>query len=256
MARTYKKIILKTPEEIAIIRENGRIIAQIFDLFRKEIKPGLSTLDLDKIAEQIIHSHEATPSFKGYDGFPASICSSLNDMVIHGIPSSKDILKEGDILGVDVGVFKNGFHADSAFTFQIGKVSPDVERLCKVNKEALARGIAQARIGRTIFDIANAIESYVTLEKMGNVKDFVGHGVGRELHEAPQIPNYRQPGLSHIKLKEGMVLAIEPMLALGSGEVFIKSDGWGVLTKDHTPAAHFEHTIAITLTGPRILTDL
>lgn len=251
-----KKIILKTPEEISIIRENGKIIAQLFDVFRQTIQPGLSTLDLDKIAEEFIRSHEAIPSFKGYDGFPASICTSLNTMVIHGIPSNKVLLKEGDLLGIDIGVYKNSFHADSAFTFQIGEVSSQAKKLCRVNKEALAKAITQAYVGKTLFDIANAIESYVTFEKLGNVKDFVGHGVGRELHEAPQVPHYRQPGLSKIKLKEGMVIAIEPMLCLGSGEVFVEKDGWGVTTKDHTLASHFEHTIAITSKGPFILTDL
>lgn len=251
------KIILKTDEEIEIIRQNGKVIASLFEHFKAIIKPGISTFKLDSIAYEWINDHQATPSFKGYGGFPASICTSLNEVVIHGIPSKIEVLKEGDILGIDVGVYKNGFHSDSAFTFMVGEVNTEVQQLIKTTKQALALGISAAKYGRTLFDIAKAIQQHVNENNFGIVKNFVGHGIGKNLHEPPQVPNYVQSGLSKIRLQKGMVIAIEPMVTINpSGIVYTGSDDWSVYTQDHSFSAHFEHTIAITTDGPVILTSL
>lgn len=250
------KIFLKNEDQIQIMRENGRIIAEIFQKISETIQAGMSTYDLDKITEEYIISKGGIPSFKGYDGFPGSICSSVNEQVIHGIPSKEAVLEEGDIIGIDIGVYKDGFHADSARTFKVGKVDSEKEKLCEVTALALKYGIASARKGKSLFDISNAIQTCTEDAGFSIVREFVGHGVGKDLHEAPQIPNYRQKGLSKIKLRAGMTLAIEPMVNAGTKDIIIKKDGWTICTADGKPSAHFEHSIAITEKGPIILTTL
>ncbi len=250
------KIPIKNEIEIGYMRQNGMVLAELFQKIKEIIKPGISTMDLDKISEEFIKSKGGMPSFKGYEGFPGSICSSINDVVIHGIPNKNDIINNGDIVSIDIGFFKNGFHSDSCFTYKIGTIDPLKEKLCEVTKEALKLGISNARIGKSIFDIANAIQTHVESHGFSIVREFVGHGIGKKLHEAPQIPNYRKMGLAKIKLKPGMTLAIEPMVNAGSKDIIIKDDEWTICTADGSPSAHYEHTIAITKKGPMILTTV
>ena len=250
------KIQLKTKAEIEYMRQNGRIIAEIFEKFKEIIKPGISTLELDKIAEEYIVSKGGIPSFKGYQGYPASICTSINEVIIHGIPREDQILAEGDIIGIDIGVYKNNLHADSAFTFRVGEIDEIKTKLCDTTMKALKLGLATARSGKTIFDIANMIQNCVEAEGFSVVREFVGHGVGRTLHEPPQIPNYRKRDLSKIKLKPGMTLAIEPMVNAGMKDIIEGDDKWTISTADGKPSAHYEHTVAITDRGPVILTAL
>lgn len=254
MAR--EKIHLKNQQELNIMRENGRVLAQLFEKYKEILTPGMTTYDLDRIAEEFMLSKGGKPSFKGYQGFPGSICSSVNQVIIHGIPDEKTVLQEGDIIGIDLGFYKDGFHVDTAFTFLVGKVDALKEKLCQTTKEALKLGILSTRIGKSLFDISNAIQTKVESEGFSVVREFVGHGVGKNLHEAPQIPNYRKNGLSKIKLKEGMTLAIEPMVNAGAADIVIKSDGWTICTADGKPSAHYEHTVAVTKKGPLILTAL
>lgn len=254
MAR--ERIYFKNQQELEIMRNNGRVLAELFERYKEIIAPGMSTYDLDRIAEEFMRSKGGVPSFKGYDGFPGSICASVNQVVIHGIPDEKTVLQEGDIIGIDLGFYKNGFHVDTAFTFQIGAVDALKEKLCRVTKEALKAGILSARVGKSLFDISNAVQTVVEAEGFSVVREFVGHGVGKDLHEAPQIPNYRKNGLSKIKLKPGMTLAIEPMVNAGTADIIVKSDGWTICTADGKPSAHYEHTVAVTEKGPVILTAL
>ncbi|PKL15205.1 MAG: type I methionyl aminopeptidase [Spirochaetae bacterium HGW-Spirochaetae-6] len=254
MAR--EKIRYKNKLELEYMRQNGRVLAELFEKIKTIIAPGISTLDLDRIAEEFILAKNGIPSFKGYEGFPASICASINQVIIHGIPSKNDILKEGDIIGVDVGMFRNNLHADTAYTFKIGKIDEKKEILCRVTQEALQLGIAAAHNGRTLFDISNAIQTHVEKHGFSVVREFVGHGVGNDLHEPPQIPNYRKNGLSKIKLRPGMTLAIEPMVNAGCQDIVVRDDQWTICTADGAPSAHYEHTIAVTENGPLILTAL
>lgn len=247
-------ITLKSNREIAIMKEAGNIVATVFEKIEKAIAPGVSTYELDLIAEEVIRSFGATPSFKGYGGFPGSICASINEVVIHGIPSSKEILKDGDIISVDVGAFYKGYHADSAKTFAVGNISESRRQLLKVTEESLYEGLKFAKPNNYLSDISHAIEQYVTSRGYGVVKDFTGHGVGQKLHEDPMIPNYGPSGRGPI-LKPGMTLAIEPMVVIGSGDVKILGDNWTTITIDKTDSAHFEHTIAITDEGYIILTN-
>jgi len=210
----------------------------------KFLKPGITTLSIDTMAEQFIRDNGGIPSFKNYHGFPYSLCISVNEVVVHGFPGKYE-LKDGDIISVDCGFYKNGYHGDSAYTFAIGNVKPEVLQLLKVTKESVFRGVAQAKEHNRIGDIAYAVENYTSKEhRYGVVKELVGHGVGKELHEDPQVPNYGKRGDGK-KLKEGMVLAIEPMINLGTREVYTLDDGWTVVTKDKKPSAHFEHTTAV-----------
>jgi len=220
---------------------------------RREVRAGVTTSELDRLAEEFIRSQGGRPSFKGYRGFPASICSSVNDQVVHGIPGPRE-LKDGDIVGIDVGVELEGYHGDAAWTFPVGEVSDEAKRLLQVTREALAMGIAQARPGGRIGDISHAVQSHVEAAGFSVVRELVGHGIGREMHEEPQVPNYGPPGRGP-RLMVGQVLAIEPMVNIGGAEVVTGSDGWTIATRDGSLSAHFEHTVAVGATGPVILSD-
>ena len=237
------------------MRKANSIVARILDEMARMIKPGLSTMELDRYAEARCKELNVTPAFKGYHGFPASVCVSINDEVVHGIPSSKRILKTGDIVGLDFGIQCEGWYGDSARTIAVGTVSPAVKKLLDVTREGLYRGIEQAREGNRVFDIGHAIQNYVEGFGYSVVREFVGHGIGRDLHEEPQVPNYGPEGKGMV-LKAGMVLAIEPMVNAGSHEVKVLGDGWTAVTVDHSLYAHFEHTIAITPRGPEVLTEI
>ncbi len=247
-------ITIKNVEEIAVMRRAGRIVAEVFELMREKIRPGITTGELDMLAERLICKRGAVPLFKGYGGFPATLCLSVNDEVIHGIPG-KRVLQEGDIISVDVGAKIDGFCGDAARTFAVGKIAPEVQTLLDVTERSLAAGIEQALVGNRIGDIANAVQTVAEAEGYGVVRDFTGHGIGRELHEAPDVPNYGRPGRG-LRLVSGMALAIEPMINMGTHEVRTLRDGWTVVTLDGRPSAHFENTVAITADGPVVLTAL
>ena len=248
-------IILKTKKEIEFIREAGKIVAYAHELLREAIKPGISTFELDEIAYRAIVKHNASPSFKGYGGFPASICASKNDVVVHGIPRKDDILMEGDIISIDIGAEYKGYHGDAAKTHPVGKITEDDARLIRETRESFYKGIEQALVGKRLSDISHAIQSHVEEFGFSVVREFVGHGVGRSLHEDPQIPNYGPPDRGP-RLESGMVLAIEPMINQGTYKVQVLEDGWTVKTIDGKKSSHYEHTIAITDNGPDILTKL
>jgi methionyl aminopeptidase len=247
-------IILKSPEEIETMAQACSIVAKTLDYVGNMIKPGITTGQIEQVAEEYIKSNKATPAFKGYRGYPASICASVNNEVIHGIPSDR-VLEEGDILGVDLGVYKGGFYGDAAYTFPVGKIEPETERLLRVAEAALYIGIENALPQKRISDISCAIQSYVESHGFAVVRAFVGHGIGRSLHEDPQVPNFGQPGRGP-RLRPGMALAIEPMVNAGGYEVVVLNDGWTAVTMDGQLSAHFEHTIAVTENQPRILTRL
>lgn len=244
---------IRTAEEIEKIRESCRIVYETLDLLSREIKPGITTLYLDHLAAEFIKSQGGHSAFKGYNGFPGNICTSIDEQVVHGIPSNR-VLKEGEIISIDVGVKKNGYYGDAAMTFAVGTVSDDRLQLMRVTEDSLYQGIAQARPGNHLSDIGHAIQTHVESYGYGVVRELVGHGVGRELHEPPEIPNYGEPGRGPV-LKPGMCLAIEPMITMGSYEVRLLKDGWTVITEDHLPSAHYEHTIAIGPDGPQILSQ-
>jgi methionyl aminopeptidase len=246
-------ISIKSNREIELMKEAGRIVALAHRKIAEAIRPGISTFDLDKIAEDMIRENDAIPSFKGYNGFPGSICSSINNVVIHGIPNKKTILKLGDIISIDIGACYKGYHADSAQTHGVGNVSQHRSNLMEVTEAALYAGLEQAKPLNRLSDISHAIEKYVLQYGYSVVKEFTGHGVGRELHEDPVIPNYGLPGYGPI-LKPGMTLAIEPMVNAGGSDVRILDDDWTTVTVDGSDSAHFEHTIVITETGYMILT--
>ena len=246
-------IILKSPHEIECIRKASKLTAATLSLLITKAKPGISTLELDIIAEEYIRSHGGIPSCKGYYGFPATICASINDEVVHGIPSAKRKLKNGDVLSIDLVSAVDGYHGDSAVTVPIGHVKPDVMKLLKVTEESLFKGIEQAVVGNRIGDISNAVQTYAEKYGYGVVRDFVGHGLGREMHEDPQIPNFGMAGQGPL-LKPGMVLCIEPMINMGTYKVRVLGDDWTAVTLDGKQAAHFEHTVVVTENGPEILT--
>lgn len=246
-------IILKNDNEIRKMKEAGRIVEEALRLMEANIRPGISTFHLDRIAEEFITKQGAVPSFKGYGGFPGSICASVNDVVIHGIPSKEVILKEGDIISVDMGALKDHYHGDAARTFMVGEVSQTAKDLIRVTEESFFRGLEAFRAGNRLGDISSAIESHITAAGFGIVRDFVGHGIGRNLHEQPNVPNYGRPGLGPV-LREGMVLAIEPMVNVGSYEVKVLKDNWTVKTRDGSLSAHYENTVALTEQGPQLLT--
>jgi len=247
-------ISLKTREQIDIIARAGAIIGKLYQVLPSKVTPGATTEELDRFAEDFIRDHEgAVPAFKGLYGFPATLCTSVNHEVVHGIPTSRRKLVEGDVVSVDCGVKLDGFYADAALTIPVGEIDPALARLLVVTREALLAGIEQARVGRRLGDIGAAIQAPADREKYGIVRDLVGHGIGREPHEDPQVPNYGTPGRG-LPLEEGLVIAIEPMFNLGTAKVRTLPDRWTVVTMDRAPSAHFEHTVAVTADGPRILT--
>ena len=245
-------IICKTPREIEIMREAGRIVALTHEELKKHICPGVTTKELDHIAEQFIRKHNAIPSFKGYNGFRGSICASVNNELVHGIPGDR-VLNDGDIISIDIGAKYNGYHGDSAWTYPVGEIDESMKRLLQVTEESLYIGLKEAKPGERLSNISHAIQTYVEANGFSIVREYVGHGVGQDLHEDPQIPHYGPPNKGP-RLKPGMVLAIEPMVNAGSRYVKTLADNWTVVTVDGKMCAHFEHTIAITEAGFEILT--
>ena len=248
-------ISLKSERELKLMRKAGSAVALILEEMAGKVRPGISTGELDRYAETRCKELGVVPVFKGYHGFPASVCISINDEVVHGIPSPKRILEDGDIVGLDFGVSYEGWFGDSARTVPVGKISPQAQQLIDVTRESLFKGIEQCRDGNRVSDIGHAVQKYVEGFGYGVVREFVGHGIGRALHEEPQIPNYGPKGKG-IMLKVGMVLAIEPMINAGGHEVKVLKDGWTAVTQDRSLSAHFEHTVAITANGPEILTRI
>jgi methionyl aminopeptidase len=246
-------IILKSLQEIEKIQQACRIVADALEAIKPLVRPGITTQDLDEFAERFIVSARAKPAFKGYRGYPKTLCTSVNNEVIHGIPSKTVELKDGDIVSIDVGAIVDGFYGDAAVTVPVGTVSPQAARLIKVTEESLLRGIDQAVPGNRLYDISNAVQSHVESNGYSVVREFVGHGIGRSLHEDPQIPNFGPNGQGP-RLKPGMVFAIEPMVNAGGSGTLVKDDGWTAVTVDGSLSAHFEHTIAVLSDGPRILT--
>ena len=247
-------ITLKSKREVEIMRESSRIVAEILQALRPLCQPGITTAELDRVAEEMTRKLGAQPAFKGYRGFPRTLCTSINHEVVHGIPGARE-LKEGDILGLDFGVVHNGYYGDSAITVPIGQVAPELEELLQVTEESLLLGIQNMKPGNHLADISRAIQTHAESHGYSLVKDFGGHGIGKRLHEDPMVLNYVVNGRG-IKLKPGLVLAIEPMVNLGGDQVRILSDGWTVVTVDGKPSAHFEHTVAITENGPEILSQV
>jgi len=247
-------IILKSPDEIESMRRAGVVVAEVLEVLKGKVRPGATTLDLEKIAEEETRKRKASPAFKGYRGYPFCLCTSVNSEVVHGMPSKK-VLKEGDIVSIDYGSFVEGFYGDAAVTVPVGRVSEEAARLVRVTEESLAKAVEAAREGNRLLDISSAVQSHVEPQGFSVVRDFVGHGIGRELHEPPQVPNFGVPGRG-VKLKAGMVLAIEPMINSGGWAVKVLEDGWTAVTADGKLSAHFEHTVAITPDGPRVLTKL
>jgi methionyl aminopeptidase len=246
-----RRIYLKNKSEIELIKESALIVGLTLAEVAKYIKPGVPSNYLDKIAEDFIRSHQAVPSFKGYNGFPASLCISINDVVVHGIPS-RQVLQEGDIVSVDCGVYKNGYHGDYAYTFAVGEISEEKKLLVERTKKSLYKGINEAKKGNHIGDISHAIQSYVESFGYGVVRELVGHGIGKKMHEKPDIPNYGKKGKGEL-IVPGMVFCIEPMINLGTPRVSMDADNWTIRTLDRKPSAHFEHQIAITEEGTEIL---
>ncbi|MCI7707330.1 MAG: type I methionyl aminopeptidase [Bacteroidales bacterium] len=247
-------IYLKTDEEIELMREANQLVGKTLAEVGKHVAPGVSTLQLDKIAEEFIRDHGAVPAFLGYGGFPNSICASVNEQVVHGIPSSSKILNEGDIISVDCGTILNGYVGDSAYTFCVGEVDPKVKDLLKTTKESLYLGIQAAVEGKRIGDISNAVQTYCESHNYSVVRELVGHGIGKRMHEEPEVSNYGRRGCGPL-LKSGMCICIEPMINMGSKNVVFERDGWTVRTKDRKCSAHFEHCIAIRPGGPQILSS-
>ena len=246
-------IIRKSPAEIEAMARAGRVVVETLERIGDAIAPGVTTGELDQLAEEFIRGQGGVPTFKGYRGFPGSICASPNSMVVHGIPGLYR-LEEGDLISIDVGVTLDGFVADSAFTFPVGDVDPEAQRLLDVCQAALAAGVAAALAGNHVGDISAAVQTTTESAGFSVVRSLVGHGVGRSMHEEPQVPNYGEPGRGP-KLAAGTTIAIEPMITAGSEDIFVASDGWSISTRDGSLAAHFEHTIAVTEEGPRILTE-
>ncbi len=246
-------VTIKSAREIEFMRESCRILSEVHDRLSEEIRPGISTYDIDAIGEKLIRSYGCEPNFLNYNGYPASICISVNDEVVHGIPKKERILQEGDIISLDAGLIYKGYHSDAARTYPVGQISDEVRQLIEVTRQSFFEGIRFARAGYHLFDISNAIDRYVSRFGYGIVRDLVGHGIGTHLHEDPQIPNFRQ-WRKGIKLQPGMTLAIEPMINLGSCYVEWLSDDWTVVTSDGSPSAHYENTVLITEGDPEILT--
>ena len=248
------KLVLKTKEEIELIRESSILVSKTLGMLASEINPGITTLKLDKLAEEFIRDNNASPGFLGLYDFPNTLCVSPNSYVVHGIPNDKPI-KEGDILSIDCGVLKNGFYGDHAFTFCVGEISEKTKKLLNVTRQALYKGISEFKIGNRIGDIGFAVQNHAESNGYGVVRELVGHGLGRSLHEKPEVPNYGKKGRGH-KMKPGLVLAIEPMINLGKKEITQLDDGWTIQTKDNLPSAHFEHDVAISRDGsPEVLSS-
>jgi len=245
-------IKIKSDREIELLRKAGHIVYLTHQYLKPYIKEGITTKELDTLAEEFIRSQGATPSFKGYNGFPGSICTSINSQVVHGIPG-KTKLKKGDIISIDIGACYKGYHGDSAWSYPVGEISDKKKYLLEHTKESLYEGLQQVKPGNRIGDISHAIEEYANKYNLGVVKELVGHGVGSKLHEEPDVPNYGKAGTGPL-LKEGMVIAIEPMLNLGSPDIYMLEDGWTIETDDYSPSAHFEHTVVVTKDGYKILT--
>ncbi len=246
-------IHIKTKEEVELLRENNLLVSATLAEVGRHIKPGVTTLELDRIAEEFIRSHGAVPGFLGYGGFPNTLCVSVNENVVHGIPSNY-ALREGDVVSVDCGTILKGFYGDSAYTFCVGEVAPEVKQLLDVTKEALYKGVEQAVAGNRVGDIGAAVQAHAEHYGYGVVRELVGHGLGRKMHESPEVPNYGRRGTGPL-LKEGMVICIEPMINMGSKNVVFESDGWTVRTKDRKPSAHFEFAVAIRNGEADVLTD-
>jgi len=247
-------IPIKSEKEIQIMAENGKILASIMEELKKRVEPGISTQELNRVAETLILNSEGKPSFKEYDGFPATLCTSINEEIVHGIPSKRK-LKNGDILSLDLGMKRNGFHVDMAITLPVGEVDPEVKRLVRITKKVLKIGIKKTKIGNTINDIGNTIQRYVESQGFNVVRDLCGHGIGKELHEEPKILNY---GKRHtgFKIKQGMVFCLEPMVTMGDWKIKKTKDGFGYETTDGSLSAHFEHTIVVTKHGVKVLTEM
>ena len=245
-------VVLKSQNELAKMRVSCGIVREVLEKLEDFIKPGMTTLDIDKFAENIINSRDAVPSFKGYRGFPASTCTSVNEVVVHGIPGDRK-LNDGDIVSVDVGAYIGGFHGDAARTFAVGAISEESERLIRVTRESFFEGIKKAVVGGRLTDISHAIQTHVEKHDYGVVRDFFGHGIGRELHEEPSIPHFGRANRG-LRLRAGMVIAVEPMVTAGDYSVITLEDGWTAVTEDGSLAAHYENTVAITPNGPEILT--
>jgi methionyl aminopeptidase len=235
------------------MREAGRLVGEVLTLLSSAVAPGVTTADLDALAEKTIRAAGAQPAFKGYHGYPATICASVNDEVIHGIPSGRRVLDEGDVVSIDVGAVLNGYFGDSAVTLPVGHISEEAATLLRVTEEALYKAIEQARPGNRVSDLGHAVQRHVEAYGFSVVKEFVGHGIGQQMHEEPQVPNYGEPGRGP-RLAEGMVLAIEPMVNAGRAAVKVLGDGWTAVTRDHSLSAHFEHTVAVTGGDPWVLT--
>ena len=245
-------ITLKTPDETAKMREAGRIVAATLAACRAAVRPGVTTGELDRIAAEVVKKHNATSSFLGYYGYPATICTSVNDEIVHGIPGKRK-LREGDIIGIDAGAIVDGWHGDAAITVPVGKVSKEALRLIAVTEEALRRGIAAAQVGRRLGDIGAAVQGYVEAEGLTVVRKYVGHGIGRAMHEEPQVPNYGIPERG-LQIKDGLCIAVEPMVNVGGAATRVQGDHWTVVTADGSLSAHFEHTLWCTAGGPVVLT--
>lgn len=245
-------ITIKTPEEIELLRIAGQIVGDTHNYLKSFIKPGITTKELDQLAEDYILSRDATASFKNYQGYPGSICTSVNNEVVHGIPSDR-VLQDGDIISIDIGANYKGYHGDSAWTYAVGTIDKQKEDLMKHTEQALFLGLATIRDGSRVGDIGNAVYTYARKHNLGVVRELVGHGVGKNLHEEPDVPNFGKKGTGPI-LKEGMVIAVEPMINAGSHHVYILDDDWTIITADGKPSAHFEHTVLVTKDGYEILT--
>jgi methionyl aminopeptidase len=249
-------ISIKSARELGLMRQAGRIVAEVLDAIRRAAAPGMTTLDLEEIAgEIIVDKYQAIPSFKGYHGFPAMVCTSVNEEIVHGIPNGR-VLEEGDIVGVDVGVIYQGYHGDAALTVGVGPISAESQRLMDVTARALEVGIEAAQPGAWTTDISRAIQNYVESQEFSVVREYTGHGIGRQMHEDPQIPNYYEPRMGRFRLRPGMTFALEPMVNVGDWRTRVLDDRWTVVTADGKRSAHFEHTIAVTKEGPEILTRL
>ncbi len=245
-------IKIKSSLEIKLMEKAGKIVGETHKYLKEYLKPGITTKELDSLAYDFIIKKGATPSFKGYEGFPASICTSINEEVVHGIPSNRK-LKNGDIISIDIGACYKGYHGDSAWTYPIGEISLENKALLEHTEQSLYEGLKVIKDGAYVGDIGNAISKYIKKYKYGVVKELVGHGVGKEIHEEPDVPNYGKPKTGPL-LKEGMVIAVEPMINLGTSKIYIKEDGWTIVTADNLPSAHFEHTVLVTKEGIKILT--
>ncbi len=251
--KKYRGVFIKNANEIAVMREANRLVALALDEMEAAVKPGVPTMLFEEIARDFCRHHKVQPSFLGYLDFPFALCCSVNEEIVHGFPSDKRLLMEGDIVSFDFGVILDGFHGDSARTVGVGNVSEQKQRLMDVTRESLARGIAMTTISHNLRDIGRAVQEYVEAQGFSVIRRFVGHGVGRHLHEKPEVPNFFAPGLPELPLQEGMVLAIEPMVATGSYEVQVLDDGWTAIMRDGGMSAHFEHSVAVTASGPLIL---